>query len=1164
MRFVFSFIAILLFSFSASAQLRSSLRMKYIPLQSDTVKLDTLSVAPNGFSLKTAKGTVLDTSYYEMDYLRARLIWKQKRSAFSPSDSILATYRVFPMLFSEPVRHKDQAMIGMDASGLVNAYLYTPAPKSSFDLLKAEGLSKSGGIARGITFGNNQDVFVNSSFNLQMAGKLGDDVNVLAAITDENLPLQPAGNTQQLQDFDKVFIQLTKDSSRLIAGDYDLYRPDSYFMNFNKKNQGGYFTTRFKLNSRSSDPALMRVGISGAVSKGKFARNTIVAVEGNQGPYLLKGNNNETFIIVLAGSEKVFIDGHLLVRGAEQDYVIDYNTSEILFTPRRLITKDSRIIVEFEYSDKNYGRSLLYFNDEVETKKMKLKFNVYSEQDSKSQPLLLELDSAQKQVMADIGDNIDSAYFNTADSVAFSADRVLYLKKDTTTLNGTYSGVYVYSISPDSAHWLVTFSNVGANRGDYIPENTAANGRVFKWVEPVAGIHQGSYAPVTLLITPKKQQMVTLGADVALSSQLKAGAEVAMSNYDINLYSTKDKGNDQGYATKVYVQQTLRLQHDSVGWTLHNKANYEYANVNFKPVERYRPVEFERDWNLSTQTSIHDNHFITLESFLENPKKGFLGYQLRSYLNGTDYTGLMNSLNGNYHASHWNVTINGSFLNTTGLTTKTKYLKHLVDLSRTVGPVVLGVREAQENNRYEKPGSDTLLLNSFYFQEFSAYANTVESAKFHALLNYKYRVDNAPAGNDFLKSAVAQDVNLNLEFLSDPNQQLKTTTTYRNLSIEDSTRTTQRPENTLLNRIDYNGIFFSGGLSTTIYYVISRGQELKKEYAYLEVAPGQGSYVWKDYNENGIRELNEFEIASAALAAEANFVKIFVPTTEYISTKGNQFSTVINLTPATFLKPRDGKPRTGSQFSDQFSVTLNKNTTDDDLAASLNPFDQSIDDSSLISTNSAFRNTLFFNRTHPVYGIDGTWQRTQNKTLLVNGFEGRTQTSVSVNLRWNFTQAFMFTTRGESGDKESRSEFFSDRDYLIHFRSLEPKMTYQPDAALRLSASYEYSRKENAIPESNELSEGNTVNLEARYSKVKSGIFTAKFSFINLSYNGEKNSALAYEMLEGLNPGKNITWNFAVQRSLGNFMQLSLNYEGRKSEGSDIVHVGGMQFRAFF
>jgi hypothetical protein len=46
-------------------------------------------------------------------------------------------------------------------------------------------------------------------------------------------------------------------------------------------------------------------------------------------------------------------------------------------------------------------------------------------------------------------------------------------------------------------------------------------------------------------------------------------------------------------------------------------------------------------------------------------------------------------------------------------------------------------------------------------------------------------------------------------------------------------------------------------------------------------------------------------------------------------------------------------------------------------------------------------------------------------------------------------------------------------------------------------------------------------------------------------------------MLEGFKNGKNITWGIAFDKNLGNSIQLSLTYDGRKLHESPPVHTGG-------
>ena len=129
----------------------------------------------------------------------------------------------------------------------------------------------------------------------------------------------------------------------------------------------------------------LKTHIAGGISKGKFASNRISPAEGNQGPYRLTGSNGESYLIVLANSEAVYINGVKLTRGASQDYVIDYNSGSVTFTPKRIITADLRVVVEFQYSEQSYQRTMIDARIEWQSKKFNTFFDLYSEQDSKNQ-----------------------------------------------------------------------------------------------------------------------------------------------------------------------------------------------------------------------------------------------------------------------------------------------------------------------------------------------------------------------------------------------------------------------------------------------------------------------------------------------------------------------------------------------------------------------------------------------------------------------------------------------------------------------------------------------------------------------------------------------------------------------------------------------------------
>ena len=65
-------------------------------------------------------------------------------------------------------------------------------------------------------------------------------------------------------------------------------------------------------------------------------------------------------------------------------------------------------------------------------------------------------------------------------------------------------------------------------------------------------------------------------------------------------------------------------------------------------------------------------------------------------------------------------------------------------------------------------------------------------------------------------------------------------------------------------------------------------------------------------------------------------------------------------------------------------------------------------------------------------------------------------------------------------------------------------------------------------------------------------------------FNGDFSSPLGYDMLQGLSIGDNYVWNINYQQRLANNLQITISYDGRKSENQPVINIGRMEARYLF
>lgn len=1012
-------------------------------------------------------------------------------------------------------------------------------------------LSQSGSLSRGIIVGSNQDFSLESGLNFELSGALTENINLNASLTDQSIPIQPDGTTQNLREFDKVYIQVEAPNTELEMGDVDVRFEKSSFAKLNRRLQGATGSYYTEDGSYS--------GAASAV-RGTYKSMNFSGQDGVQGPYRLTGKNNEEFVIILAGTERVYINGQRVTRGADNDYIIDYGLGEINFTNNLLVKDETRIVVEYEYIDRDFNQTLVAAEggDEFFNGRLRIGATVIRQADGDdllSQQALSESDINRLQ---DVGDDLDNAVVSGA-RIATEEEReryVLYAEVDT-TLNGEDFTIYEHRPGSESAIYRVRFSNVGEGEGSYRRVSNQVNGLLYEWVGP----GQGSYSPFRQLPAPQKQQMAAINGRYKLTNNIELFGEWAASDFDANRFSGLDDDDNKDIAYESGI--TINDASSALG-QVNAKVSRRYSGNRFRFFERTKDVEFDRRWNISSpeeskealneaSLSIKPTEFIEIggdlglierdgfrgmrqgASFMTEEEKFITVNYQQDWVRSEDQRSAeegrwfrhRGNLSKEVELGEVNVTPFFSFEqeNREQINTETDSLKDLSEQFYNLGPgmrIGFGKLDVEAALGYRKERE--VLENRFQDESYA--------------LEQRYHIAYQPSNNfQTSNQVVLRKKNITEEFQQAGN------TNRRGMLIKSVTNYSS------------NNSFIDGEI---FYSANTRRQALLQE-TYIEVGPEIGQYVWDDINEDGVQQVDEFfpEIS----ANEGTFIRQYLPSDNLSPSIELNVRLINDLQPFAI----GGTDSWISGISLRSRVDISENSTTRDLK-----------DVYLLNLRS-FRNdsTTLQGRMRWEKELD-LLGNVDKANLRIGYTESRGLNQRSAESVKSYSNIFYFNSEYEVSDRTqlllegqnsiqaNESDRFQTRNFDIRSLSIKPGINSTISRSWNAAFEISYVRKKDRHPEeavTADLLKITTTHRTYLWRKFQSNI---RMEVRNTAVNGSSSSYGNYELTEGTGEGVNLLWSLSGNYRFNNLIRFSLNYDGRTVNERSVIHTFKLVMSAIF
>lgn len=1018
-------------------------------------------------------------------------------------------------------------------------------------------LISTGSITRGLVIGNSRDPGLESGLNFNLQGQLTETIQLTASLTDQNAIIQPEGTTQNLREFDQVFIRLQAPNEQIQMGDVDAVFNQSSIARLQRRIQGAVLS--IDRDATGSNQAVI------SVQRGTFRVMEFRGREGIQGPYRLTGERGESFIIVVAGTERVFLDGQLLDRGEDQDYIIDYSIGEITFTGTRLIRSSNRIRIEFQYLSSSYNRTLFAAESEQtfgENDRFKVGATFIRESDAVNFAESSFLSDQDLDVIREAGADESRMRVSGADSVGYRPDApyALYVARDTLVL-GQVIRYYVFSPGDPQAVFRVSFTRVGLGNGSYRRSGGGVNGIVYEWV----GAGRGDYEPFRQFTGPKQTQLFAVRGQARIADGLETSGEWAGSSFNPNRLSPSVDGlQDQ------MVRGQVRLQDQEIGFgRVSIGSSVEYKGQNFRFFDRVRDAEFDRLWGLIGSANSDETRYegnvewdLGLASTLQ--------YDIQQ-LNRSDRNGVRHNITISTEEARlpfFNArlgSLNSESLQQVVQATevqdifiRTGYSIPIKSLFLTPEINVLRDRELyrEDETRYQFGHNYRSIQPSLVLR--SASGNSVS-------LGYQIRDEQEVVAGSLIDSRTINTPEISFDIGSRSTFNTETRIGYQQstVSSEFAQATGASSSNGIAVRSATGFSLLNAGIQNDILYDLNTESRSLYQETYLEVGSEFGQYVWIDLNNDQVEQLDEF--FPEQNPSEGTYILQLLPTDELRPVASLRASWSVRVDPIQWIsnwRERGEIQRfiANMVYTSRIDFREQNETTELGKFALLSP-GYILQESSTLQGNLNWRQELqLFRR---ISALDVSLKRDYRKGLnrQLNGLQSNSMRKWNVFSTYRFPMNWAIELDVATQNRDSKSESLSGRNFNISGWAIEPAVRYNFGGGSISRLGLKFANNEETGGSAATLfniSQDGTIFIGSKLRLLE------RIEFRSTRITGNVSPQLEFELTETSGVGNSFLWNLGIQWDNADWVRTTVQYDGRTIPGRGVIQTLRVSVTALF